>query len=243
MTPMPRAGVLASAVPEAASGTAPSRPTLLFEHGWAFDGSLWDALRPHLADWPQVVADAGYFGAPGPARPGGPIVAIGHSHGFLRLVQEGAPDWAGWVAINGFSRFTGADDFPAGVAPRVLQRMLARFDVDPATVVDDFRLRCGSPPAGRPLDTDRLGAGLRVLAGGAGRAALARGRVPGLALAGEADPIVPPALTRASFGGLQGTRIEWRAGGKHVLPVTAPDWCAGHIRRYLEGLAGPGRAA
>ncbi|WP_369073283.1 alpha/beta fold hydrolase, partial [Bordetella pertussis] len=53
-------------------------------------------------------------------------------------------------------------------------------------------------------------------------------------LAGTADPIVPPALTRAQFGACAG--LHWRDGGGHLLPASDPDWCAGRIRAFLAGL-------
>ncbi|WP_222852619.1 alpha/beta fold hydrolase, partial [Bordetella pertussis] len=66
------------------------------------------------------------------------------------------------------------------------------------------------------------------------RQALAASRLPLLALAGTADPIVPPALTRAQFGACAG--LHWRDGGGHLLPASDPDWCAGRIRAFLAGL-------
>ena len=53
---------------------APVRPTLLFAPGWAFDASFWTPLANAWADWPQAIADAGYFGpahTPAPAGPPG----------------------------------------------------------------------------------------------------------------------------------------------------------------------------
>ncbi len=66
------------------------------------------------------------------------------------------------------------------------------------------------------------------------RQALAASRLPLLALAGTADPIVPPALTRAQFGACAG--LHWRDGGGHLLPASDPGWCAGRIRAFLAGL-------
>ena len=71
---------------------APSvRPTLLFVHGWAFDAAFWAPLAAALADWPQAVADAGYFGPAHTPAPAGPVLAIGHSLGALRLLGEPPP--------------------------------------------------------------------------------------------------------------------------------------------------------
>ncbi|WZB76845.1 hypothetical protein WJ972_16070 [Achromobacter insuavis] len=127
------------------------RPTLLFVHGWAFDAAFWAPLAAALADWPQAVVDAGYFGPARMPAPAGPVLAIGHSLGALRLLAEPPPACLGLVAINGFARFGAADDFPEGVPARMLDRMLNRLAAQPDAVLRDFRQRCGdSAPSARP---------------------------------------------------------------------------------------------
>lgn len=123
------------------------RPTLLFAHGWAFDATFWAPLAAALADWPQAVADAGYFGPPHTPAPDGPVLAIGHSLGALRLLGEPPPACVGLIAINGFARFGAADDFPEGVPARMLDRMLNWLATQPETVLRDFRQRCGDTSA------------------------------------------------------------------------------------------------
>lgn len=210
------------------------RLPLLFLHGWGFDASVWEPLRAHLDGWEILAVDAGYFGRPAaPVRPPA-YVAVAHSLGAMRSLEEGA-GCCGRVLINGFARFSAAGDFPAGVAPRVLERMLARLAADPAAVAGDFRRRCGADaplPAGGLADA-ALAADLRYLRDGDGREAWAGSRVPARILAGDADPVVPPALTRASFG----DAIVWCAGGGHLLPLTHPEWCAGHIRAFAREVA------
>lgn len=219
-----------------AQGAMDARPVLWFMHGWAFDRSLWDALREQLADWPHAVADAGYFGEPAWPATAGPVVAIGHSQGFMQLLRHLPPSCAGLVAINGFSRFTAAPDHPAGVASRVLDRMLTRLDTQAATVIDDFRERCGGTPAERAPDVPRLRDALQALRDDDCRETLAGCGLPVLALAGDADVVVPPALSSACFAPCPDARLEWSGGG-HLLPISAPAWCAGHIRGYLDALA------
>lgn len=211
------------------------RPLLRFEHGWAHDAGVWAPLRAALADWPQQAADAGYFGpAVEPPADGAPVVAIGHSLGFLKILQSPAPGCIAYIAINGFARFAGGADYPPGVAPRLLERMLARLELDPAAVVDDFRRRAGSAPHTGTPRPEPLRHDLRRLREADERQALAASRLPLLALAGTADPIVPPALTRAQFAACAG--LHWRDGGGHLLPTSDPDWCAGRIRAFLAGL-------
>lgn len=213
------------------------RPTLLFAHGWAFDSSVWDAVRARLADWPQATLDAGYFGTEPAAREAaGAVIAIGHSHGMMRLLDRLPAHCAAVVSINGFARFSAAPDFPAGTPTKLLDRMLARFEQEPLAVLNAFRARCGADatePAGLSA---ALGEDLRALRHDDQRATLQGLALPRWALASTDDPIVTPALTRALFEGRPHTELRWHAGGGHLLPLTAPDWCATQIRELLARL-------
>jgi pimeloyl-[acyl-carrier protein] methyl ester esterase len=213
------------------------RPTLLFVHGWAFDASVWAPLRAGLEDWPQAVFDAGYFGPAQAPAMAGPVIAIGHSLGVLRLLHELPQDCLGLVSVNGFARFAAGPGFEAGVAPRVLDRMSRRLSSDPAAVLNDFRQRCGDgsdfgEPQLAPLARD-----LQALRDEDRREALAALPVPLLVLAGADDPIVPPAMTQAVFAGRADAQIHVRAGGGHLLPVSDATWCAERIRAFAAGLA------
>lgn len=200
------------------------KPFFLLAHGWAGAPGLWDGLvaelhRAGVAGDDVVHLDQGYFGPPAdPVLPTGrPIIGIGHSLGVALLLERGG--LAGLVALNGFTRFTAADDLPVGVPPRILAQMQRRFTAEPDKVLGDFLQRAGLPmPAGRP-DPDRLAAGLALLA------AMDVRDVPlptaFNALAGADDPIVTPSHARACFpAGLSVT------DGGHALPVTAPALCA-----------------
>jgi pimeloyl-[acyl-carrier protein] methyl ester esterase len=204
---------------------------LLLVHGWGFDASFWSPLQTALGEIESVAWDLGYRGRPW--RPcltaGRPIVAVGHSFGLLWLLHERPVRWQALVSINGFPRFTRGAGFPAGVPRPLLGRMIGRFAQAPHAVFGEFMARCGVPaadPGG--LDLAALAEGLRALAewderDGTGAVA---------ALAGRDDPIVPPALTAAAF---EAGRIEWHEGG-HLLPWSAPDWCAGQLRRVMESI-------
>ncbi|WP_251864556.1 lysophospholipase [Achromobacter sp. Marseille-Q4962] len=218
---------------------SPARPTLLFVHGWAFDARFWDGLRLRLGDWPHAVADAGYYGAPVHPRPDGPVVAIGHSLGVLRLLETLPPRCAGLVSINGFARFGGGPGFPQGVPRRLLDRMLARLAAEPEAAVREFRQRCGADGPGGAPRAEALAGGLQALRDLDLRHALDALPVPLLALAGGADPIAPPALTQAAFAARPAAELQWLPEGGHLLPATHAPWCAQHIRAFLARLARP----
>lgn len=219
-----------------------ARPLYVLMHGWGFDAGFWDGVRAGLPADDVQVWDYGYFGPRRmPQSPADrPLVAVGHSHGAMVLLDNPPPaGWAGFVAINGFPRFAAAEDYPAGVRRRLIDQMAKRFDDDPATVLTDFRTRCGTddPPPG-PLQMDDLRAGLLDLRDGDRRAAAAALTGPALALGGGADPIVPPDLLRAGAACFRHAVTEWLPDGGHLLPMLAPDWCVGHVIAFAHSLTG-----
>jgi len=207
------------------------------------------------------------------------VVVIGHSFGFLDALMslaqpadatEGkAPgevignsrsnsigNAMALISINGFPRFSAADDFPEGVSPRAIDRMMKKIRSAPEAVVSDFRQRCGwqsgvaaspavslalppsfppsLPPS--PANVERLLADLHLLQHGDGREAYSAWQsasLPCLVLAGAQDAIVPAAMTRAAFAA---QAIVWRESGDHLLPTNATDWCAREILAFLETL-------
>ncbi|MFV0282404.1 MAG: methyltransferase [Castellaniella sp.] len=221
-------------------------PVLVFAHGWGFDASFWDALRTRLPAWPQRVLERGYFAGleQDDALPDGPWVMIGHSFGFLRMLDWFASAPAGrpcaWIGINGFARFGGGRDFRQGVAPRVLQRMAARLDDAPAAVVNKFRARCGAAPGAVPFP-QRLAHDLRAMQVLDRRDFLHDFPAPLLILAGTDDPVVDAHMTGEA---LPGCDIDWMPGGGHLLPCQSPQWCAERITGFLtrHGLAPEARS-
>lgn len=208
-------------------------PLFVLAHGWGLRPSIWEPLLAHgsLAD--VLLVDLGFFGpASRHALPADrPLVGIGHSLGFPWLLRQEVP-WDALVAIGGFCRFTAGEDFPEGVASRVLSRMQAKLPGATERVVSDFLARCGLSDF--DLDghsTEALAEGLGWLSSWDERDALRAHRGSLLALAGEADPIVPPSVTRATF---PADAIRWQAEGGHLLPLSHPSWCASALSSFLE---------
>lgn len=199
------------------------RPLFLFVHGWAGTPRLWDPVRAALAARGVGAEEmVGNVHPGGPATPR-PIIGIGHSLGAAWLLSQG-PALAGFVAINGFTRFSAAPDFPAGTHPRVLSTMRRRLLADPGAVLADFHARAGLPLPPGPYDADALAQGLDLLGSIDARAAFGDFASPHLALCGQDDLIVPPAHSAACF-----PDPVMVAGAGHGLPVTHPDLCADQI--------------
>lgn len=209
--------------------------TLVFVHGWAFDHTLWGPLRAALGpvEGPIIEADLGYFGPSSIPHPTGPVVAITHSFGAQWLLGHPLPHGVALIAINGFDRFTEGEG-AAGTPRRLLDRMLTRFDTEPQGVVEDFRRRCGAPtPVPGALRPGRLREDLLALRDGDQRAAASRWSGPILSLQGGSDPILPAALRGSAFSAAADPRRATASDGGHLLPLTAPDWCAAQIRGFL----------
>lgn len=204
-------------------------PTVVLVHGWGYDASIWDAVRTRLAPSLSVEAlDLGYFGAVPPAPTfSEPVLAVGHSLGALWWLAQTEHSWRRLLCINGFPRFTATEGY-VGVAPRVLARMRQQFEHEPVAVLADFHARSGAPGPQSTPATARLAAGLGMLAELDARATLAARAADIFALAGAADPIVPPAMSTAAFASCQ---LEFIDAPGHMLPLTHPERCAQLIER------------
>lgn len=219
-----------------------SAPLFVLVHGWGFGPDVWDGVRAALPAGDCLTVDLGFYGPSAlPTIPAGrPVVAVGHSFGGLWLLHERPFAWDGLVLINGFPRFTEGDGFAPATPRRVLDRMIGRFDAAPLAVATDFLRRCGCdapPPAG--LDAGRLGEALRALRDWDARGTITGPALAGsmLALAGAQDPIVPPAMTGHALNGVE---LDWHPDGGHLLPLSAPGWCADRLAAFAARLE-PGR--
>lgn len=211
---------------------------LLFVHGWGFDARIWDDVRHALPDHQACVVDLGYFGAPVTHHCEGPVLAVGHSLGVMRILLTPPSHCVGLVAINGFDRFSADPSDPSGVPRRVIDRMIARFRQQPEQVLADFRARCGDEsPLAEGLRQDSLLTDLELLRDGDARVSAARLGVPVLALQGSEDAILPDAMRKAVFADVPDIRRDELAGHGHLLPLTAPEWCADRIRAFAAELS------
>jgi len=190
--------------------------TLLFIHGWGFDGGVWSDVLAGLEDFPCAVADLGFFGRPSLPEVERPLV-IGHSMGFAWALANLPRPWAGAVAVNAFPRFVAGDGY-VGVPGERLAAMRRQFAEDPAKTTATFLARCGvAEPNLADLDDAILGDALAWLEGCDQRDALAALDCPLAVLSGGADPVVRDAMSRAGFAGHDLTMVE---GAGHLLPLT-----------------------
>lgn len=213
---------------------------LVFVHGWAFDAGVWQGLRAALDDFDTATVDLGFFGPPsGPVMPPDrPVIVIGHSLGALWLLKTRPFPWVGMVSINGFPRFVEGEGYEPAVHPRILERMIRRFQADPAGITEEFRNRCGvfGPLPDGPLP-DPLLHGLNWLRDWDARDTARPDDPPVLSLSGGEDPVLPLGMDEHCFRAFADVRIERLSRGGHLLPVTDPEWCASRIRAFAAALA------
>ena len=202
---------------------------LVFVHGWALGPEMWDWLGPLLGDHAQIRVDLGYFGAlrQPDFLPGD--ILVGHSAGLLWGLKTRA-DWAGAVAINGFSRFAQDARGRGCVKPAALRAMQKSLTLDADACVTRFRASIDAPPAQAPAQAAPLAEGLALLRDF--DAAPALGNSPCLVVAARDDALVPPGeaenLAQAASG-----RLALSGSGGHGLPWTAAEFCAGRIEDFL----------
>ncbi|POF64240.1 hypothetical protein KMAL_01340 [Novacetimonas maltaceti] len=209
---------------------------IVLVHGWGFGPEIWDPIRRASPDRDWRPLDFGYFSAiPHVELPDRPFMAVGHSLGTLWLLSEMPERCRGMMLLNGFARFAASDDFPQGVSPRILTRMIHRLEGAPDATVRDFRHKAGTDmPVPGPPQHARLLDGLRMLRRLDARQAARSMPCPIYCSAGTHDTIAPPALTQASFA--PATPIDWQEGG-HLLPLTHPDACLAMIDRMMERIS------
>ena len=204
---------------------------IAFLHGWGGDRTLWSQLIPQLAGFDTVADDRGYFGRP--AAVDHADVVVTHSFGTMRALAAPPAGTRAMIAINGFDCFTARPGFPAGIAPRVLERMVSRFAVDHGATLAEFRKRCGALPQQEPIDPAPLAADLARLRTEDHRAGWSG---PLLVIHGARDPIVPPKLQAATFADRPDARRVVLAQHGHLAPLTAALSCAAAIRQFIAGL-------
>jgi pimeloyl-[acyl-carrier protein] methyl ester esterase len=206
---------------------------LVLIHGWAFDAHFWETLKALMPGFKLTSLDLGFFGEARTelAEKTQPRILVGHSLGFAHGVKT-YDDWDGWIAINGFARFIKTDAMIGCVEPTVLREMRQRLQSDADKTLQDFyRLIGAKPPQGTP-NPQSLRRGLDELMECDVGDWLSSHKIPGLALAGKKDPLVPIFVSKelgklARKGGLM---LHEKAG--HLLPQTEPVWCAQAIGNF-----------
>ncbi|MEO5346129.1 MAG: alpha/beta hydrolase [Magnetococcus sp. YQC-9] len=217
---------------------------LVLVHGWGFGAGMWRPLRRGLTTQTVQVLDLGFYGRPQlEFPPDRNFIAIGHSLGFLWLTRQlqTQPDLSsrclGLIAVNGFCRFARAEDFPAGVPRRILERMSVRLLSDPEGVLHDFLRQGGiEQPLALPsgVDIPALQQGLVWLTDWDSRALFVDWHKPLQVIASLDDRVVTPEMTRSQFDAMPADCQCWLPDGGHLLPMTRPGFLASQIHAFVD---------
>ena len=201
--------------------------SVVFVHGWGFDAGIWDGVAAALPGVAQRRVELGFLGGvPSQNAFTAEDVLIGHSLGLLWGLSQ-FRDWQRVVAINAFARF--AEGEGAAVSTAALRAMRRSLTREPQKALENFHRSLGHETVIGEFDAVRLAEGLAFLA----EAAFAGpATVPCLVLAGDRDPLVPPAASAYLATALK-AQIRWRENGGHLLPLADPAWCAAQIRAFL----------
>lgn len=202
---------------------------LVLIHGWGFGPAVWDDLCAALPGADCLRLDLGFFAQPVDGfSPQTGDMLVGHSLGLMGGLTQYS-GWAGFISINGFARFASRHNEDACAPMAALKAMKLGLRRDPAKVVQNFYKAIdftGDLP-GAP-NAARLSTGLDLLCDGELKAIT----LPGLILAGRADPLVPMAASKRLAQLTPQAECVWAEGG-HLLPLSHAAWCAQHIHTWM----------
>lgn len=206
---------------------------LVLVHGWGFHSGVWEKLIPRLDGHEIHCIDLGFVrGGPRAANdmPANSL-CIGHSFGVMWLLKHGPRPLRGLVSIAGF------DCLHRYVPGSVLESMREGMRSDPQAQMNSFAAKggfSGLQPDGE-LDKGGLRGGLDWIASWDEAEALKNLGAPILALAARNDRVVRAEASEAIWGhGV--AALRWHEDGGHILPLTAPEWCADHINEFADDL-------
>ena len=200
-------------------------------HGWGFHAGIWTDVIGHLQGAEITLIDLGFVsgGPKGKADWPSDAIAVGHSLGFLWLLQHGGGRFRGLVSVQGF------DCFCCHIPPSRVAALKRGIEREPHGTLQAFWRSCGAAGFALPdaLNVARLDEGLDWLMHWDARKAKDELACPVLALAARDDAIVPASMSEAIW---QDVDIKWSQDGGHVLPLRHPRWCARHVLEFADAL-------
>ena len=209
---------------------------VIFCHGWASHPSFWDTLRQHFKDVPCIMWDLGYFSPTNCPLPQeselSEWIGIGHSLGFLKLLQSSLPLKA-CIGIQGFTNFLGHNPALQRIRRKELQAMIALFERNPEEVVTSFRKNCQFPPYAPTgyMDEEKLLSDLKLLATDYSDLTPA---APFLILGSNKDTVTPPQLLHDNFNGHHQATVFFQETAGHNIGSQDSEFAYRHINSFVQ---------
>lgn len=198
---------------------------LIFVHGWGSGPFLWKEMLEDFKDYNCHFVNLGFTGDKEISVPEGKFIGIGHSLGGLWLLKHYPERLSGFVSIASFSCFY------EHIPQQVLAKMQKNIMRDTTDQLFEFWHHAGLDKKGgfKNLNSLKLVEGLTWLSKWK---TVVPKDIPVKILASHDDFIVPEKMTEDVW---QDFDVEWIDEGGHMLPLTQPDWCIGHIKSFIDG--------
>jgi pimeloyl-[acyl-carrier protein] methyl ester esterase len=218
---------------------------VILQHGWAFDGQMWDPWLPVLerSGVGTHVGERGYFGAKlSTPRFGDQAkirIVVAHSLGLHLLPPEVLANADAMLVIAGFLTFHPSDPMEQRRSQRVIKTMLAKFNDAPDVVLSDFWKNAYAPehehtPLVTRTDgtTQRLAEDLERLHG-CNMGIDVIGEKPILFVSGDADRIVSHSVFQSFVESAHNCDAYTLKGAGHAIPVTRAAECISLLKWLL----------
>ncbi|MFP4098263.1 MAG: alpha/beta fold hydrolase [Alphaproteobacteria bacterium] len=220
---------------------------IIFVHGWGEDPRIWDDIAANLPETKHHFVNLGFINNDQEATTNTIVLRIKsaifvtHSLGTIWTLRHIPPKKIdALLAINGFGCFS---DFASNKTLKVMAKTLQR---NTFFQMEMFWKNCNLPESMRTiykpvLDRRVLLQGLTWLGSWDERKHLQAMKARGmqvLPLGGEDDLILPLDKMKAHWDNL-GCSILLKENAGHALPLSHPQWCAGHIKAMVKALELP----
>lgn len=215
----------------------------VFCHGFGFDASFWNSLRPYFSGREAIYLDLEYFDAPVAGRRelngqqtmdsftlltktslhDQPIeyIGIGHSLGLMKLMSLSLP-FNCLIGLHGFVNFLGFNASLHRRRSRELHYLTRQFTTLPELTLSEFYQRTGVQCKASglySLNRIKLLGDLVSLT----HSVPVPDEIPMLILGSNDDKITPPALLEDNFGACRNVTLEILSHAQHGLGYLNPD--------------------
>ena len=217
--------------------SAGRKTCFVFCHGFGFDATFWEPLRPYFSEMNTIYLDSGYFGAPlslqNPDCEPTDFIGVGHSLGLMKLMSMSLNiDFKYFIGLHGFVNFLGFDEQLHRRRNRELMHLTRHFSHSPEATLLQFYQRTGVAldlSQKHTFNQIKLSNDLASLA----HAVSIPKDVPMLILGSNDDKITPPELIEDNFSHLSQVTVHIINQAQHGLGHLKPDVVYDKIRFFL----------